>query len=158
MHDNKKWFLLVTIFSKLLSSSFTYDDPFLQYGCSLVVIVQVIKNIRNVTRHRNGQSAKSRQTRWKWQLDFVSPHKLMISCIVMMWQVFTITHSCVHGIFNAGCFSHAMICFQHIYGWLKYFVHIKKFRAFRQIKVCTCIHALLCNCMWISIIIMIIIA
>ena len=29
---------------------------------------QVIKNIRNVTRHRNGQSIKSRQTRWEWQL------------------------------------------------------------------------------------------
>ena len=29
---------------------------------------QVIKNIRNVTRHRNGQSVKSRQTRWEWQL------------------------------------------------------------------------------------------
>ena len=26
---------------------------------------QVIKNIRNVTRHRNGQSVKSR---WEWQL------------------------------------------------------------------------------------------
>ena len=24
--------------------------------------------IRNVTRHRNGQSVKSRQTRWEWQL------------------------------------------------------------------------------------------
>ena len=31
-------------------------------------IIQVIKNIRNVTRHRNGQSVKSRQTRWEWQL------------------------------------------------------------------------------------------
>ena len=30
--------------------------------------VQVIKNIRNVTRHRNGQNVKSRQTRWEWQL------------------------------------------------------------------------------------------
>ena len=30
--------------------------------------IQVIKNIRNVTRHRNGQSVKSRQTRWEWQL------------------------------------------------------------------------------------------
>ena len=32
------------------------------------IILQVIKNIRNVTRHRNGQSLKSRQTRWEWQL------------------------------------------------------------------------------------------
>ena len=32
------------------------------------IILQVIKNIRNVTRHRNGQSVKSRQTRWEWQL------------------------------------------------------------------------------------------
>ena len=31
-------------------------------------IIQVIKIIRNVTRHRNGQSVKSRQTRWEWQL------------------------------------------------------------------------------------------
>ena len=30
--------------------------------------LQVIKNIRNVTRHRNGRSVKSRQTRWEWQL------------------------------------------------------------------------------------------
>ena len=30
--------------------------------------VQVIKNIRNVTRHRNGQSVKSRQTKWEWQM------------------------------------------------------------------------------------------
>ena len=35
------------------------------------IILQVIKNIRNVTRHRNGQSVKSRQTRWEWQL-FIS--------------------------------------------------------------------------------------
>ena len=32
------------------------------------IILQVIKNIRNVTRHRNGQSVNSRQTRWEWQL------------------------------------------------------------------------------------------
>ena len=32
------------------------------------IITQVIKNIRNVTKHRNGQSVKSRQTRWEWQL------------------------------------------------------------------------------------------
>ena len=38
--------------------------------------LQVIKNIRNVTRHRNGRSVKSRQTRWK--LDFVSLHKLIM--------------------------------------------------------------------------------
>ena len=31
-------------------------------------MVPVIKNFRNVTRHRNGQSVKSRQTRWEWQL------------------------------------------------------------------------------------------
>ena len=39
---------------------------------NLYIYLQVIKNIRNVTRHRNGQSVKSRQTRWEWQLDFVS--------------------------------------------------------------------------------------
>ena len=40
---------------------------------NLYIYIQVIiKTIRNVTRHRNGQSVKSRQTRWEWQLDFVS--------------------------------------------------------------------------------------
>ena len=36
------------------------------------------KYIRNVTRHRNGQSVKSRLIRWEWQLDCVSLHKLLI--------------------------------------------------------------------------------
>ena len=38
---------------------------------NLYIYLQVIKNIRNVTRHRNGQSVKSRQTRWEWQLDLL---------------------------------------------------------------------------------------
>ena len=36
--------------------------------CFNYMYVQVIKNSRNVTRYRNGQSVKSRQTRWEWQL------------------------------------------------------------------------------------------
>ena len=43
------------------------------YGFTLLfqtafLLLQVIKNIRNVIRHRNGQSVKSRQIRWEWQL------------------------------------------------------------------------------------------
>ena len=41
----------------------TIDDILLR-----IYYLQVIKNIRNVTRHRNGQSVKSRQRRWEWQL------------------------------------------------------------------------------------------
>ena len=36
------------------------------------------KNIRNVTLTQEWPKRKSRQTRWEWQLDFVSPHKLVM--------------------------------------------------------------------------------
>ena len=60
-------------------------------SCYISNVLQVIKNIRNVTRHRNGQSVKSRQTRWEWQLLISIMH---IHDVVTRYNI---AHSCVHG-------------------------------------------------------------
>ena len=54
----------------VVKTQFTQNIPNTPVCCgwSHNYIKQVIKNIRNVTRHRNGQSVKSRQTRWERQL------------------------------------------------------------------------------------------
>ena len=54
-------------------------------------LLQVIKNIRNVTRHRNGQSVKSRQTRWEWQLLIFIMH---IHDVVTRYNICTFLCAC----------------------------------------------------------------
>ena len=84
--------------------------------------IQVIKNIRNVTRHRNGQSVKSRQTRWEWQLliSIMHIHDVVTrynNCAFMCaWHVnitvfFALPPCCVDE-------SYSHVCVPKLYWWL----------------------------------------
>ena len=80
----------------------------------LVSCIQVIKNIRNVTRLRNGQSVKSRQTRWEWQLliSIMHIHAVVIrynncaflcACHVNITEVFALPPCCVDELLSSMC-------------------------------------------------------
>ena len=84
------------------------------FTVKIVSIIQVIKNIRNVTRHRNGQSVKSRLTRWEWQLlisimhihDVVTRYK--ICPLLCAWNVnitvfFALPPCCVDELLSCMC-------------------------------------------------------
>ena len=82
--------------------------------------IQVIKNIRNVTRHRNGQSVKSRQTRWEWQLliSIMHIHDVMTrynNCAFLCaWHV-NIT---VFFALPPCCVDESYVCVPKLYWWM----------------------------------------
>ena len=89
--------------------------------------LQVIKNIRNVTRHRNGQSVKSRQTRWEWQLLISIMHihavvtrynncAFLCACHVNITVFFALPPCCVDESYSRVCVlvdDHAIFYFNH---------------------------------------------
>ena len=91
------------------------------------IYIQVIKNIRNVTRHRNGQSVKSRQTRWEWQLlisimhihDVVTHYNnyaFLCACHVNSTVFFALPPCCVVESYSRVCVlvdDHTIFYFNH---------------------------------------------
>ena len=91
------------------------------------LFLQVIKNIRNVTRHRNGQSVKSRQTRWEWQLlisimhihDVVTHYHnyaFLCACHVNSTVFFALPPCCVVESYSRVCVlvdDHTIFYFNH---------------------------------------------
>ena len=86
--------------------------------------IQVIKNIRNVTRHRNGQSVKSRQTRWEWQLlisimhihDVVTRYNnrpFLCAWHVNIMAFFALPPCCVDE-----SLSYSHVCVPKVYWWM----------------------------------------
>ena len=88
------------------------------------IYIQVIKNIRNVTRHRNGQSVKSRQTRWEWQLlisimhihDVVTRYNnrpFLCAWHVNIMAFFALPPCCVDE-----SLSYSHVCVPKVYWWM----------------------------------------
>ena len=95
--------------------------------CKEIIFSQVIKNIRNVTRRRNGQSVKSRQTRWEWQLlisimhihDVVTHYHnyaFLCACHVNSTVFFALPPCCVVESYSRVCVlvdDHTIFYFNH---------------------------------------------
>ena len=83
-----------------------------------------ITSNRNVTRHRNGQSVKSRQTRWEWQLLISIMHiHDVVTCynnrpFLCAWHVnimafFALPPCCVDE-----SLSYSHVCVSKMYWWM----------------------------------------
>ena len=88
----------------------------------VTLLVLQVMNIRNVTRHRNGQSVKSRQTRWEWQLliSIMHIHDVVThynNCAFLCaWHVnitvfFALPPCCVDE-------SYSHVCVPKLYWWM----------------------------------------
>ena len=112
---------LITLLSCSTSASTTSESK------QLALPNKVIKNIRNVTRHRNGQSVKSRQTSWEWQLlisimdihDVVTHYNncaFLCACHVNITVFFALPPCCVVESYSRVCVlvdDHAIFYFNH---------------------------------------------